>query len=127
MFWKPIVFARPAGAFNVTDPGSGRGQLAIRFDRAPSPEWSRILSEVWGEKAGGAPEPGIQETTVRFAEITRDEFAGTTSSVFEQCLYETNSRQSAQVAKKMGMPVSKLDPGQASSEYESAMGTIDWG
>ncbi len=127
MFWKPMVFAKPAGTFKVTDPETGKGDLAINFDRAPANEWSRLFSEVWGEKAAGVPEPAIQHVTLSFVETTQEDFSDTTSSLLEECLYETNCRQSERVAKKMGMPASKLDPDQASSEYQSAICTIDWG
>jgi hypothetical protein len=127
MFWKPVSLAKPAGSFNVTDQEAARGELTIRFDRAPSQEWTRIFTELWSEKGTGEPEPVIQGETLRFTAITKEEFAASISGNLEELFLETNVRQAEQVAKKMGMPASKQDAAQANSEFQSAIGTINWG
>lgn len=126
MFWKPIVVAKPAGSFKA-EPDTSEGELTIKFDRAPSAEWVRIFNEVWSEQGESGLEPSIKEAALSFPAISKDKFDESTSKVLEQCLYETNSRQSDQVAKKMAMAPTKLDAEQASSEYQSAIGSINWG
>jgi hypothetical protein len=125
MFWKPIMITGPAGAFKVTDPEAGSGDLNLRFDRAPSAEWTRIFNELW---SGDTAQMKLEGDKVSLSGVTRDGFLDACVPALEACLQETNDKQAELVAKKMGMPFKKEEPTDASrAQFRSAIEKIDWG
>jgi hypothetical protein len=124
MFWKPIIITGPAGAFKATDPDAGSGDVSLKFDRAPSAEWTKIFNELWSGQGAAR----IEADKLVLGGTTKSEFLDLRVPALESCLQETNDKQAELVAKKMGMPFKKEEPTEASrAQFSSAIEKIDWG